>query len=54
MTSQKPRDKKAHELTSEEAMQKLFHPDVIEHAKKHAREAEDRGSVSKKKLTNEE
>jgi hypothetical protein len=54
VTSQKPRDKKAPELTSEEAMRKLFHPDVIEHAKKHVREAEERGSVSKKKLTNEE
>jgi hypothetical protein len=43
VTSQKP-PKKAHELTSEEAVKKLFHPQVVEHAKKHAREAEEKGS----------
>jgi len=45
VTSQKPQPpKKAHELTSEEAVSKLFHPQVVEHAKKHAREAEVKGS----------
>jgi hypothetical protein len=45
VTSQKPQPpKKAHELTSEEAVAKLFHPQVVEHAKKHAREAEVKGS----------
>jgi hypothetical protein len=43
VTSQKP-PKKAHKLTSEEAVKKLFHPQVVEHAKKHAREAEKKGS----------
>jgi hypothetical protein len=28
------------ELTTEEAMAELFHPKVVEHAKRHAREAE--------------
>ncbi len=28
------RKKKAHEMTSEELAKSLFHPDVIEHAKK--------------------
>lgn len=28
------------EMTTEEAMERLFHPDVIAHAKRHAREAE--------------
>ena len=30
------RKKKAHEMTSEELAKSLFHPDVIEHAKKAA------------------
>lgn len=33
-------------------MRKLFHPDVVEHAKKHVCEVEDR--ASKKKTTNED
>jgi hypothetical protein len=49
VTSQKPKPpKKAHELTTEEAMSKLFHPDVIEYAKKHAREAESKGPRSER------
>ena len=32
--------KKPHELTTEEAIAQLFHPKVVEHAKRHAREAE--------------
>jgi hypothetical protein len=32
--------KKASELTSEEAMAELFHPKVVEHAKRHVREAD--------------
>ena len=54
MTSQKPPKKKPHELTTEEAMRELFHPKVVEHAKHHAREAEDRASKSEKKSTNED
>jgi hypothetical protein len=43
--SQKPQPaKKAHELTTEEAMSRLFHPKVVEHAKKHVREAEEKSS----------
>ena len=39
MPSQKaPKEKKAHELTTDEAMERLFHPDVIAHAKRHASE----------------
>jgi hypothetical protein len=33
-------------LTSEEAVKKLFHPQVVEHAKKHAREAEEKAPKS--------
>jgi len=45
VTSQKPLPtKKAHELTSEEAVKKLFHPQVVEHAKKHVREADAKSS----------
>ena len=36
--AQKP-TKKARELTSDEAIKKLFHPDVVEHAKRHVGEA---------------
>lgn len=32
--------KKAKELTSEEALKRLFHPKVVEHAKRHIREAD--------------
>jgi len=47
MPSQQPSKptKAPHELTTEEAIRELFHPDVIEHAKRHARE----GSVPRKK-----
>jgi hypothetical protein len=45
--SQKP-TKKAHELTTDEAVKKLFHPKVVEHAKKHAREAESKGPKSER------
>jgi len=31
-------------LTSEEAVKKLFHPDVVEHAKLHVREADVRSA----------
>ena len=40
MTSQKPTPKKAREMTSEEAIRHLFHPEVVEHAKRHVREAD--------------
>jgi len=42
VTSQKePRKAKtAPDLTSDEAMRRLFHPKVVEHAKRHVREAE--------------
>jgi hypothetical protein len=41
MPSQNPPKptKAPHDLTTEEAIRDLFHPDVIEHAKRHAREA---------------
>ena len=48
MTSQKPTDdKKARELTSEEAVRKLFHPKVVEHAKRHVKEATNRVHMRK-------
>jgi len=38
---QNPKEpKKARDLTSEEAMAELFHPKVVEHAKRHVREAD--------------
>jgi hypothetical protein len=42
MPSQKPPKptKAPHELTTDEAMAELFHPKVVEHAKRRAREAE--------------
>ncbi|MFI5259121.1 MAG: hypothetical protein ACHQ01_05870 [Candidatus Limnocylindrales bacterium] len=41
--AQKPQ-KKARELTSDEVVKKLFHPDVVEHAKRHVREADARSA----------
>jgi hypothetical protein len=39
MPSQKvPKPKPAREMTTDEAIRHLFHPDVIEHAKRHAHE----------------
>jgi hypothetical protein len=32
--------KKAKELTSEEALKHLFHPEVVKHVKRHVREAD--------------
>lgn len=40
--------KKAHEMTSDELAKALFHPDVIEHAKKAANPDEKRDSGEKK------
>ncbi len=41
MPSKKPQTPKpAHEMTTDEAIAHLFHPKVVEHAKRHAREAE--------------
>jgi hypothetical protein len=52
VTSQKPdADKKAHELTTDEAMERLFHPHVVKHAKEHARVAEERATRTEKKPT---
>lgn len=42
------RKKKAHEMTSEELAKKLFHPDVIDHAKKQANPDEKKDSGEKK------
>jgi len=39
VTSQKA-PKKVKALTSEEALKHLFHPKVVEHAKRHVREAD--------------
>jgi hypothetical protein len=37
MPSQKPpKPKSARDMTTDEAIRHLFHPDVIEHAKRHA------------------
>jgi len=47
MPSQKT-PKKAHEMTTDEAVKHLFHPDVIAHAKDRATEA-DRVMPPKKK-----
>ncbi len=48
MTSQKTATKKPHEMTTDEAVKHLFHPDVIAHAKDRAVEP-DRVLPSKKK-----
>jgi hypothetical protein len=37
--SPKPAAKAPNELTTDEAIRKLFHPAVVAHAKRHAREA---------------
>ena len=42
------RKKKAHEMTSEELAKSLFHPDVIDHAKKAANPDEKPKSGKKK------
>jgi len=42
------RKKKAHEMTSEELAKALFHPDVIDHAKKTANPDDKRDSEKKK------
>jgi hypothetical protein len=42
MPSKKPQaPKQPTEMTTDEAIRHLFHPDVVEHAKRHAREAEE-------------
>jgi hypothetical protein len=42
MPSEKPQtpEKRPDEMTTDEAIAHLFHPKVVEHAKRHAREAE--------------
>jgi len=35
-------------MTSDEAIKKLFHPKVVEHAKRHVLEADERPSEKKK------
>ena len=49
--AQKP--KKPHDMTTDEAMRHLFHPKVVEHAKRHVRDAEKPGPKPEKKSTNE-
>jgi hypothetical protein len=52
MPSKKPQTPKpAAEMTTDEAIAHLFHPKVVEHAKRHAREAEKRGTKSDPKST---
>lgn len=36
----KPQRKRSHDMTTDEAMSRLFHPDAIEHLKNKAREAD--------------
>jgi hypothetical protein len=48
VTRQKAPKKKPHELTTEEAVKRLFHPEVVAHAKRHVREADERLSKGKK------
>ena len=36
-------------MTSEEAMRELFHPEVVEHAKRHVREADAKKRKPEKK-----
>ena len=43
------RKKKAHEMTSEELAKSLFHPDVIDYAKKVANPDDKKDSGGKKK-----
>ena len=43
--------KKPREMTTDEAMRHLFHPEVVEHAKKHVREADAPKSKPEKKST---
>jgi hypothetical protein len=56
VTSQKARaaKKPAAELTTDEAMKRLFHPDVIKHANEHAKKAEERGPKAGKKSMSEQ
>jgi hypothetical protein len=49
VTSQKPPVKKARDMTSEEAMRELFHPEVVEYAKRHVREADAKKPKPEKK-----
>jgi hypothetical protein len=51
VTRQKVPKKKAHELTTDEAVKRLFHPKVVDHAKAHVREADERVPGPKKKST---
>jgi hypothetical protein len=51
VTRQKAPKKKAQELTTEEAVKRLFHPKVVTHAKRHVREADERAMRPKKKST---
>jgi hypothetical protein len=41
-------------MTSEEAMRELFHPEVVEHAKRHVREADAPKSKPEKKSIRED
>lgn len=38
-----PQRKRSQDMTTDEAMSRLFHPDAVEHLKTKAREADDRG-----------
>jgi hypothetical protein len=49
---QKP-PKKPHEMTTDEAVRDLFHPKVVEHAKRHAREAEKKSTRPNRDSTKE-
>jgi hypothetical protein len=50
--SQKPKEPR--ELTTDEAMKRLFHPKVVAHAKRHAREAEKPSPKPSKKSMSKE
>jgi hypothetical protein len=54
VTSQKPPAKKARDMTSEEAIRELFYPEVVEHAKRHLREADAKQSKPEKKSIRED
>jgi endonuclease III-like uncharacterized protein len=36
-------------MTSDEAIRELFHPEIVEHAKRHVREADEKRSKPSKK-----
>ena len=49
----KRQPKKPHEMTTEEAVRHLFHPDVVEHLKQSAEEASEKVEKGKRSINND-